>query len=101
MAVINPGNLLRLPVRALIHHLWGFTRRQLERTLPLLLALPRHHGLLSLWQKGKDTERYDHSPAVTAHSSVNQVEVPLISVFVSELGGERQRLGTECTVCLA
>lgn len=95
VAVINPRNLFRLPTRALIHHLWGSTRRQLERMLPPLLALPRRQGLPSLWRKGNGTERYDRSPAVTAHSSVNQVEVLLILVFVSKPGGTMQWQGSE------
>lgn len=98
MALINPRNLLPQLVRALIHRLWGFTRRQLESTVPLLLAVLWHQGLLSLRQKGKGTERYDHSPSVTAHSSVNQIEVPLISVFISKMGGKMQRQGSEHTI---
>lgn len=101
MAVINPKNVLCLPAKALTHHLWVFTTRQLERTLLLLLALPWHQGLLLLWQKGRGTEKYDHSAAVMAHSSVNQVEVPLISVFDSKLSGEMQQVGSKHAVRLA
>lgn len=90
MAIINSRNLLCLPARALIHHLWGFTRRYLERTLPLLLALPRHQGLLPLWQKGNSTERCDCSAAVIGHSSMDLVEVLSILVFINKLGGTMQ-----------